>query len=142
MVGGSAKFRRGLGLLLGCGRMLPTGLATATRTASTLTLLGRRTGLILCWARRRRAGLACLTGFSRMSVRAAMAALTLRAPGGFSLPALCFGRPVCLRRFAAVGVTHVSFPPHRARPWGMQLALVRFSLGREYQQDGFSPNSF
>jgi hypothetical protein len=24
----------------------------------------------------------------------------------------------------------------------MLLALVRFSLGKEYQQDGFSPNSF
>ena len=81
-----AEFRRRLGLLRCCGRMLlPTTMGSATRTAS---------------------------------------ALTLRAPGGFSLPALCFGRPVYLRRFAAVGVTHVSFPPRRATPIGMLQALI------------------
>ena len=120
-----AELRRGLGLLLCCGKMLPTTWGSAARTASALTLFGRRTGLIFCcWARHRRAGLICLTGLCRRSVRAAMAALTLRAPGGFSLPALCFGRPVCLRRLAAVGVTHVSFPPHRATPIGMLQALI------------------
>jgi len=120
-----AEFRRRLGLLRCCGRMLlPTTMGSATRTASALTLFGRRTGLVFCWARHRRAGLACLAGLCRVSVRAAMAALTLRAPGGFSLPALCFGRPVYLRRFAAVGVTHVSFPPRRATPIGMLQALI------------------
>lgn len=142
MIRRGTEFRRGRGLLYRRS-VLPITMGSATGAASALSLFGRGTGFILCWARRRRAGLACLTGLGRMSGRTAMAAtLALRAPGGFTLPALCFRRPVCLRRFAAVGVTHVSFPPRRATPSGMLQALIRFSLGREYQQDGFSPNSF
>ena len=120
-----------------------TIMRSATGTAAALALFGRRTGVVICWACRHRTGRAGLVGLRRISVRTAgTAALTLSAPGGFTLPALCYRRPVCLRHFAAVGVTHVSFPPRRARPKGMLQALIRFSLGGEYQQDEFSPNSF
>lgn len=90
MIRRGAVFRRGRGLLYRRS-VLPITMGSATGAASTLSLFGRGTGVILCWAHRRRAGLACLTGLRRMSGRTAMAAtLTLRAPGGFTLPALCF----------------------------------------------------
>jgi hypothetical protein len=34
-----------------------------------------------------------------------------------------------------------SIAPRKA-VWGMQQALIRFSLAQEYQQDVFSPNCF